>query len=104
MSDDDLLVRARAWVAQDPDPLTAAELDALIAGAAASDHASVLALRERFSGRLAFGTAGLRGELGAGPQRMNRVLVAQAATGLARYLAASARPGHTPTVVIGYDE
>ncbi|ODU79588.1 MAG: phosphomannomutase [Microbacterium sp. SCN 71-21] len=103
MSDDDLLVRARAWVAQDPDPLTAAELDALIAGAAASDHASVLALRERFSGRLAFGTAGLRGELGAGPQRMNRVLVAQAATGLARYLAASARPGHTPTVVIGYD-
>lgn len=43
-------------------------------------------LAERFASRLQFGTAGLRGELGAGPARMNRVLVTQAAAGLAAYL------------------
>ncbi|MBV0894283.1 phospho-sugar mutase [Microbacterium sp. NC79] len=57
---------------------------------------------DRFDTRLAFGTAGLRGELGAGSARMNRVLVAQAAAGFAAYLAEK-NPGRTPTVVIGYD-
>ncbi|GMA94302.1 hypothetical protein GCM10025881_11260 [Pseudolysinimonas kribbensis] len=90
---------ARAWIAQDPDAQTRDELQALL-DAAASDPAAAAELEERFAGRLDFGTAGLRGELGAGPTRMNRVLVAQAAAGLAAYL--RARQEH-PTVVIGYD-
>jgi phosphomannomutase len=85
---------ALAWIAQDPDPATRAELQALV------DAGDTAALEDRFSGRLDFGTAGLRGELGAGPTRMNRVLVAQAAAGIAAYLLA--REEH-PTVVIGYD-
>ena len=85
---------ARAWLAQDPDPETRAELEAIIA---AGDDT---ALAARFGGRLEFGTAGLRGELGAGPLRMNRVLVAQAAAGLAAYLRAREA---SPSVVIGYD-
>jgi len=85
---------ARAWLAQDPDPETRAELEDILAR---GDEA---ALASRFAGRLEFGTAGLRGELGAGPLRMNRVLVAQAAAGLAAYLRAR---GESPSVVIGYD-
>ncbi|HWH97525.1 MAG TPA: phospho-sugar mutase, partial [Pseudolysinimonas sp.] len=91
---------ARAWIAQDPDPVTRTELDALVARAEAGEDAAAADLAERFSGRLEFGTAGLRGELGAGPMRMNRVLVAQAAAGLAAYLLT--REPH-PSVVIGYD-
>ncbi len=87
-------------MAQDPDPVTRTELDALIARCEAGDQAAADDLADRFSGRLEFGTAGLRGELGAGPNRMNRVLVAQAAAGLAAYL--RAREPH-PTAVIGYD-
>ncbi len=103
MVEDDLAVlvgQARAWMAQDPDPVTRAELDALVAAAEAGGRPSAADLAERFNGRLEFGTAGLRGELGAGPMRMNRVLVAQAAAGLAAYLLS--RAPH-PTVVIGYD-
>ncbi len=96
------LERARAWVAQDPDPETREELAALIAGAEAGDEQAAAELEARFAGRLQFGTAGLRGALGAGPLRMNRVLVAQAAAGFARYLLARAT-GDAPTVVIGYD-
>lgn len=80
MNQPELLDAARAWFAQDPDPQTRAELDALIA---AQDYVE---LESRFGTRLGFGTAGLRGELGAGPNRMNRVLVAQAAAGIASYL------------------
>ncbi|MGN6272740.1 MAG: phospho-sugar mutase [Protaetiibacter sp.] len=91
---------ARAWAAQDPDELTRAQLEALIARADAGDPDAHAELASRFAGRLTFGTAGLRGELGAGPLRMNRVLVAQAAAGLARFL--RGRETH-PSVVIGYD-
>ncbi|KHL14559.1 phosphomannomutase [Mumia flava] len=85
---------AEQWLAQDPDPQTRAELQALL------DDGDDDALAERFGGRLEFGTAGLRGPLGAGPTRMNRVVVAQAAAGLSAYL----RARHdTPTLVIGYD-
>jgi len=84
---------ARAWLAEDPDPDTRAELAALI------DAADVGAVSDRFAGRLEFGTAGLRGELGAGPNRMNRVVVIRAAAGLVRYLAA--RDGRL--MVIGFD-
>jgi len=101
--DDDLtalLAAARAWAGQDPDPVTRTELDALVAEAEAGDAPARAELAARFAGRLEFGTAGLRGELGAGPMRMNRVLVSQAAAGLAAYLLG--REPH-PTVVVGYD-
>jgi phosphomannomutase len=89
-----LLALAEAWHAQDPDPETREELAKLIADENEAE------LSSRFDSRLAFGTAGLRGELGAGPNRMNRVLVAQAAAGLGRYLLAKEAK---PSVVIGYD-
>ncbi len=95
---DVLLDRARSWAAADPDEATRAELEALItdveAGADAAD------LGDRFSGTLEFGTAGLRGAIGAGPNRMNRVVVTRAAAGLAAYLR---EQGATGGVVIGYD-
>ncbi|MEH3088028.1 MAG: phospho-sugar mutase [Microbacterium arborescens] len=97
------LAAARAWLAQDPDPETRDELAAVIAAAEAGDHAAELDLADRFAGRLAFGTAGLRGRLGAGSNRMNRVLVTQAAAGLAGYLLEKAGPDAPPVVVIGYD-
>ncbi|KNB51642.1 phospho-sugar mutase [Streptomyces caatingaensis] len=91
----DLLTRARTWLAEDPDPETRAELAALI------DAENLPELTARFAGTLQFGTAGLRGEIGAGPMRMNRTVVIRAAAGLAAYLK---NQGHTNgTVVIGYD-
>ncbi|WP_375342261.1 phospho-sugar mutase [Curtobacterium sp. MCSS17_008] len=95
-----VLAAARSWSAQDPDDETRAELDALVAAATSGSAEAAASLRERFSGRLAFGTAGLRAELGAGPQRMNRVVVTQAAAGLARFLIDT---GRDRSVVIGYD-
>ena len=77
---------ARAWLAVDPDADTRAELEELVAAAGAGDAAPLAA---RFAGRLQFGTAGLRGELGAGPMRMNRVTVRRATAGLVRYLLAT---------------
>ena len=100
------LAAARAWLAQDPDEVTRAELAALIGDAEAGDAAATADLHDRFGARLAFGTAGLRGRLGAGSNRMNRVLVAQAAAGFAAYLVEKAGAAGTdapPTVVIGYD-
>ncbi|MFE0966675.1 phospho-sugar mutase [Streptomyces fungicidicus] len=95
MQDDALIAQAQAWLAEDPDPDTREELARLID---AGDHAELTA---RFSGTLQFGTAGLRGELGAGPMRMNRSVVIRAAAGLAAYLK---KQGHTDgLVVIGYD-
>lgn len=81
-----ILARAHAWLAQDPDGETRAELRALIDAAEAGDAGAADDLEDRFATRLAFGTAGLRGALGAGSNRMNRVLVAQAAAGLAAYV------------------
>ncbi|MEX3103551.1 MULTISPECIES: phospho-sugar mutase [unclassified Streptomyces] len=92
---DDLMSRARTWLAEDPDPETRDELAKLI------EAADVPELTARFSGTLQFGTAGLRGELGAGPMRMNRTVVIRAAAGLAAYLKSK---GETNAlVVIGYD-
>ena len=98
-----LLQAARAWLNQDPDPETQAQLRALINAVDDGDTAALSDLHSRFDTRLAFGTAGLRGEIAAGPNRMNRVLVSQAAAGLATYLRRRAAPGVTPSVVIGYD-
>ncbi|MGX1367828.1 phosphomannomutase [Streptomyces canus] len=92
---DDLIARARTWLAEDPDPDTRDELAKLI------EAGDVTELTARFSGTLQFGTAGLRGELGAGPLRMNRAVVIRAAAGLAAYLK---KHGSTDgLVVIGYD-
>ncbi|MGW4894207.1 phospho-sugar mutase [Kitasatospora sp. NPDC004240] len=101
----DLLARARAWLAEDPDPQTREELAALLAQAEGPDAESTgrLAwsqLAERFADRLQFGTAGLRGELGAGPMRMNRAVVIRAAAGLVAYVR---KQGLGDLVVIGYD-
>ena len=101
--DDDVLERAQAWLAQDPDGQTRAELRTLIDQASSGDADAQADLADRFDGRLVFGTAGLRGRLGAGSKRMNRVLVAQAAAGLASYLNEEGGPDAPPTVVIGYD-
>ena len=77
---------ALAWIAQDPDPETRAELDALLQQADAGEPGAIAELQDRFAGRLTFGTAGLRAALGAGPRRMNRVVGGQAALGLAAWL------------------
>lgn len=91
----DLIAAATAWAAQDPDPQTKAELLALI------EAENLVELESRMGARLDFGTAGLRGELGAGPNRMNRVLVAQAAAGIRDYVLENFK--HEPSVVIGFD-
>lgn len=118
----ELLDRVRAWVAIDPDPETRAEAERLLGRAEAGDLAATDCLRDAFQGRLRFGTAGLRAEMGAGPRRMNRVVVSQSSAGLASYLieqagktaastststhartaeAVTASPA--PRVVVGYD-
>jgi len=97
-----LLDRARAWLADDPDAETRTELERVLAGVEGGDEVAAADLADRFDGTLEFGTAGLRGALGAGPNRMNRVVVTRAAAGLAAYLRdEGARPGSS--VVIGYD-
>ncbi|MGC0368066.1 phospho-sugar mutase [Microbacterium sp. SLBN-111] len=98
----DHVAAARAWLAQDPDATTREELTALLARVEDGDAEAAADLEDRFATRLAFGTAGLRGTLGAGSNRMNRVLVAQAAAGFAAYLREK-QPEGTPTVVVGYD-
>ncbi|WP_336631541.1 MULTISPECIES: phospho-sugar mutase [unclassified Microbacterium] len=99
----DQLAAARAWLAQDPDEATRDELASILSAAESGDESAAAELADRFGARLAFGTAGLRGRLGAGSNRMNRVLVSQAAAGFAAYLREKAGPDATPTVVIGYD-
>jgi phosphomannomutase len=94
MSSHELKDQALAWLSQDPDPETRTELQELI------DNDDVAGLTSRFHTRLEFGTAGLRGELGAGPNRMNRVLVAQTAAGIGKYLL---KQNSTASVVIGFD-
>jgi phosphomannomutase len=97
---DDLRARLNAWLADDPDERDRAELTAL----ARSDGTEAVAeLADRFAGRLEFGTAGLRGAVAAGPNRMNRAVVRAATAALAQWL-----PGHQTGaaeagVVIGCD-
>jgi len=92
----DLQAAAEAWLADDPDPATRAELGELIAGL----PGTAAELHDRFAGPLTFGTAGLRGRLRAGPNGMNLAVVTRAAAGLVGWLAAQG--GHGP-LVIGYD-
>ena len=85
---------AERWLAADPDTDTAAELQGLLDGDPAE-------LGLRFTGRLAFGTAGIRGPMGAGPARMNRVLVRMVTSAVARRLLQDGRPDGG--VIVGYD-
>ncbi|HEU5085322.1 MAG TPA: hypothetical protein VFU14_18415, partial [Acidimicrobiales bacterium] len=92
--DDALRAAVLAWQRDDPDPVTVAELDRLL------DAGDEAALRAAFAAPLAFGTAGLRGPLGAGPARMNRAVVRRAAAGLCRWLD---ERGATGPVLVGRD-
>ena len=94
MIDPALRERVEQWRDDDPDPVTAAELDELLV---AGDEA---ALRERFDQPLSFGTAGLRGAVGAGPGRMNRAVVRRTAAAIARWLDEANVDG---PVVVGRD-
>jgi phosphomannomutase len=87
----ELAARVRAWIDDDPDPGDRQELEGLLRR---GDEAE---LQDRFSRPLAFGTAGLRGRLRAGPNGMNRAVVRRAAAGLGAHL------GPGATVAIGYD-
>lgn len=95
---DELVAVARAWRDEDPDPATRAELDQLLDRPGGPN---IVALTDRFGDRLQFGTAGLRGELGAGPNRMNRAVVIRATGGLARYLDDHGHAGEP--VIVGFD-
>lgn len=91
----------RSWIADDPDPQTATTLEHILAEAESGDEAAIADLEDRFSGPLVFGTAGLRGEIAAGPNRMNRAVVIRATAGLAAFLADTVGEGFQ--VVIGCD-
>jgi phosphomannomutase len=92
-----LRARVESWIAADPDPETRAELQALVAAGAGE------ALAERFAGRLAFGTAGLRARMEAGPMGMNRAVVRESAAGIARYLLDAVPGAAGRGVVVAHD-
>lgn len=94
---DELREAARAWASDDPDPDARAEIERLLADGAADE------LADRFAGTLQFGTAGLRGLIGAGPNRMNRKVVLRATAGLAAYLLETTPDAAERGVAIGYD-
>lgn len=87
----------RRWLGRDPDERTRRELLALIEADATEEIA------QRFRGRLEFGTAGLRGVVGAGPARMNRLVVRETTAGLGNYLLKSQEQAAQRGVIIAYD-
>ncbi len=91
----DLIARTRDWIAGDPDPDTRAELERLL------DAGSMAELAERMAGTLQFGTAGLRGRVEGGSNRMNRAVVIRATRGIADYL--RSRGEEPGTIVVGRD-
>jgi phosphomannomutase len=94
MGEGELRERVEAWVADDPDPGDRAELRGLADRAFGGPDAAALAeLRDRFAGRLEFGTAGLRGVVAAGPNRMNRAVVRAATAAVAGWLLGSGADG-----------
>ncbi|WP_135380780.1 phospho-sugar mutase [Vibrio tasmaniensis] len=88
---------AMNWLARDPDPRTREELQYLI------DEGMHDELEDRFIQRLEFGTAGLRGKVGCGPNRMNRLVIQETATGLGHYLIEHVENASMRGVVVGYD-
>ncbi|MGA8038600.1 MAG: phospho-sugar mutase [Acidimicrobiia bacterium] len=93
----DLLDSARHWIAGDPDPETRAELERQV------ENGDLTALARSMGAPLAFGTAGIRGEVGPGSGRMNRATVIRVTAGLADYLDESQRGSGPEPVVIGFD-
>lgn len=96
-----LIERAQQWVDHDPDTVTAEELGSLVRAAREGDQDAELELARAMNGPLQFGTAGLRGEIGAGESRMNLAVVIRATAGLCAVLLKHAP--RTPRVVIGCD-
>lgn len=98
---EELIKKATNWLAQDPDPVTHKQLQDLVDAVNRGDGAALIELRDCFKAPLEFGTAGLRGALGPGPNRMNRVTVLQAIGGFTEYLKLNNFDGQK--VVIGFD-
>lgn len=94
---DEIIDRARSWIEGDPDPETRSELEGLIESGAFD------VLRSRLDGSLEFGTAGIRGEVGAGPNRMNRAVVIRTTRGLVDYLIEHHQAESGAPVIVGYD-
>lgn len=92
-----LMEQARLWLTEDPDPATRSELQELL------DSDNEPAIAERFGPRLDFGTAGIRGVLGAGPGRMNRANVRLVTAGLAKVLLEQIPGAASRGVVVGHD-
>lgn len=92
--DDKIRDAAQLWKENVTEPDLASELDQLMADPDSEK------LSDAFYRSLAFGTAGLRGTLGVGTNRMNVYTVAQASQGLATYLNAHFE---NPTVAIARD-
>ena len=86
-----LELQLKRWIEHDPDPVTREHLVTLL------NRSDAPAIENLFSSRIQFGTAGLRGRLGPGPNRMNQLTVRRLATGLALYLGAGSK------VVLGRD-
>ena len=97
----ELLEQINSWLEQDPDSVTHLKLTELVNAANDGDGAALIELQDAFRAPLEFGTAGLRGALGPGPNRMNRVTVLQAIGGFVEYLKEKGFSGQK--VVIGYD-
>lgn len=97
----DLFTTVADWMSVDPDASDRASVGDLLASAQAGDVAATAELTDAFSARLAFGTAGLRGRMGGGPNRMNTAVVTTATAGLAAYLRGRKPDGYH--VVVGYD-
>ncbi len=91
--DHSLEQEVHAWIADDPDPLTAAQLQQWLASGNEAE------LRASFNGFLQFGTAGLRGPIRPGPSGMNRAVVGRAASGIVAYM----KERNLTSVVIGRD-
>ena len=91
----DLVAAARAWIAGDPDADTRRELEDLL------ESGDRDALEDRMGATLRFGTAGIRGVVGAGSNRMNRATVIRTTRGVADYLIARGRDAGP--VVVGFD-
>ena len=92
--------QVQAWIADDPDPGDQAELRGLLAD---GSEAAWAELADRFGARLEFGTAGLRGAIAAGPNRMNRAVVRAATAALTQWLPAHQPGAAAAGVVIGCD-